>query len=133
LRTVNAKSLARAGIAADSVSAVCAHGTGTYYNDSMELASYKTIFGKRKIPVFSIKGAIGHTLGAAGGIEAALSLECLSNDMIPPTIGFSVPEKGAEGMVSSEAIKTDISYILSANSGFAGVNGAVIMGKGDTS
>ena len=127
------KSLRGAGISPDSVSAVCAHGTGTYYNDSMELASYKKVFGKRKVPVFSVKGAIGHTLGAAGGIEAAVSIKCLSQGLLPPTIGFSEPEEGALGMVSSDIIKTDISYILSTNSGFTGINGAVIVGKGDVS
>ncbi len=123
------KSLAKAGISADSVSAVCAHGTGTLYNDNMEIASFKKVFGKRRVPAFSIKGAIGHTLGAAGGIETAISLECFSQEMIPATIGFSEPEKGAEGMISPEAVKADISYILSTNSGFNGVNGAVILGK----
>jgi 3-oxoacyl-[acyl-carrier-protein] synthase II len=127
------KSLIKAKISAGSVSAICAHGTGTLYNDYMELASYKNVFGERKLPVFSVKGAIGHTLGAAGGIEAAVSLNCLSYDMIPPTAGLSVPENGADGMVSSEAVKGDISYILSTNSGFNGVNGAVVLGKGAVS
>lgn len=127
------KALIKADIPAGSISAVCAHGTGTLYNDSMELASYKRVFGERKIPLFSIKGAIGHTLGAAGGIEAAVSLKCLSDSMIPPTIGFSVPEKGAEGLVSADIIKGDIPYILSTNSGFNGVNSAIIIGNGDAS
>jgi 3-oxoacyl-[acyl-carrier-protein] synthase II len=96
----------------------------------MELASYRHIFGERKLPVFSLKGAIGHTLGAAGGIEAAACLNCLSYDVIPPTTGFSVPEDGADGMVSSRTVEGEISCILSTNSGFNGVNGAVVMGKG---
>ncbi len=124
------KSLKKAGISADSVSAVCAHGTGTFHNDYMELASYKTVFGDAKVPIFSIKGAIGHTLGAAGGIEAAVSLECLLHDLIPPTIGFSCPEEGTEGLVSAEPVKKNISHVLSTNSGFAGVNGAVVIGSG---
>ncbi|MFC1841065.1 beta-ketoacyl synthase N-terminal-like domain-containing protein [Thermodesulfobacteriota bacterium] len=124
------RSLDKAEISADSVSAICAHGTGTYHNDSMELASYKKVFGDVNVPIFSVKGAIGHTLGAAGGIEAALSLECLLHGLILPTIGFSMPEKGAEDLVSSEPVKKNISYILSTNSGFAGVNGAVVLGRG---
>ena len=125
------KSLSKAGIPAGSVSAICAHGTGTLYNDSMELASYKKVFGERKMPVFSVKGAIGHTLGAAGGIETAVSLKCLLNNTIPPTTGFSVPEERAKGLVSADIIEGDISYILSTNSGFNGVNGAIIIKKGD--
>ncbi|MBN2418848.1 MAG: beta-ketoacyl-[acyl-carrier-protein] synthase family protein, partial [Deltaproteobacteria bacterium] len=124
------KSLAMAGLSVASISAVCAHGTGTLYNDSMEIASYKKVFGKRNIPVFSVKGAIGHTLGAAGGIETAVSLKCLSENIIPPTTGFTEPEKGAEGLVSSDAVNAEISYILSTNSGFNGVNSTVILGKG---
>lgn len=124
------KSLEKAEISAESVSTICAHGTGTFHNDYMELAAYKRVFGNVKIPIFSVKGAIGHTLGAAGGIEAALSLECLLHGMVLPTIGFSTPEKGAEGLVSSEPVKKNISYILSTNSGFAGVNGAVLIGRG---
>jgi 3-oxoacyl-[acyl-carrier-protein] synthase II len=127
------KSLIKAGLSAHSISAVCAHGTGTLYNDSMEIASYKKVFGKRKIPVFSVKGAIGHTLGAAGGIEAILSLKCLSEDIVPPTIGFSLPDRGTEGLVSSGAVKTEILYVLSTNSGFNGVNCALILGKGEAS
>ena len=80
-----------------------------------------------------MSGSYGHTLGAAGGIEAAVSLKCLSDNMIPPTIGFSVPEKGAEGLVSPDVIKGDFPYILSTNSGFNGVNGAIIIGNGDAS
>ena len=124
------QSLDIACLNADDISAVCAHGTGTYYNDSMELASYKNVFRERHLPVFSIKGSIGHTLGAAGGIEAAVSLKCFTENTVPPTAGFKEPEDGAENLVCSEVNKTDISCILSTNSGFTGVNAAVIMGKG---
>ena len=124
------KSTAKAGIDADSISAVCAHGTGTYYNDAMELASYKKVFGVRSIPVFSVKGAIGHTLGAAGGIEAAVGLKSVIHGVIPPTTGFSEPEPDAESLVSSGPVKADITHLLSTNSGFTGVNAAVVIRKG---
>ncbi|MBN1905684.1 MAG: beta-ketoacyl-[acyl-carrier-protein] synthase family protein [Deltaproteobacteria bacterium] len=124
------KSALMAGINTDSISAICAHGTGTLYNDSMELAAYKNVFGSRNIPVFSVKGAIGHTLGAAGGIEAAVSLKCLMHGVIPPTTGFTDPDPDAAGLVSSGPVKTDIRCILSTNSGFAGVNASVIMERG---
>ncbi len=124
------QALFEAGLDADDISAVCAHGTGTFYNDSMELASYRDVFNNRVLPVFSIKGAIGHTLGAAGGIEAAVSLKCLKENSVPPTVGFKEPEDGAEGLVSSKVCKADVSYILSTNSGFTGVNAVIILGKG---
>jgi len=84
----------------EEITAISAHGTGTVYNDLTELTAFRQVFGQRKMPIYSIKGAIGHTLGAAGGIEIILGLKSLSNRMIPPTIGFSNPEKGAEGQVS---------------------------------
>jgi 3-oxoacyl-[acyl-carrier-protein] synthase II len=124
------RSLFKAGIDAKSVSAICAHGTGTYYNDAMELASYKKIFGKSNVPLFSVKGAIGHTLGAAGGIEAAICLKSIIHGIIPPTTGLSDPEHGAEDFVSSRPVKTGLSHILSTNSGFSGVNAALIIGTG---
>ena len=68
-------------------------------------------------------------MGAAGGIEAALCLKSLATGIIPPTAGFADPEEGAEGLVSHEARMIDCNYVLSTNSGFGGVNAAIILGK----
>ena len=81
------------------------------------------------MPVYSVKGAIGHTLGAAGGIEIILGLKTLSTRMVPPTIGFSNPEKGAEGRVSSGPQAVSGDYLLTTNSGFGGVNAALVLGR----
>jgi 3-oxoacyl-[acyl-carrier-protein] synthase II len=124
------KALQRSGIPEDAVSAICAHGTGTVYNDSMELTAFRKVFGNRKLPVFSVKGAIGHTMGAAGGIEAALCLKSLETGIIPPTAGFMEPDTGAEGLVSNEPVINECDYMLSTNSGFGGVNAAIILEKG---
>jgi 3-oxoacyl-[acyl-carrier-protein] synthase II len=109
--------------------AISAHGTGTVYNDLMELTAFRQVFGERKVPIYSVKGAIGHTLGAAGGIEIILGLKSLATRMVPPTVGFSNPEKGAEGQVSPwlQAVSGD--YLLTTNSGFGGVNAALVLGK----
>ena len=88
LVTAVRQALKRADLEPEGISAVCAHGTGTVYNDHMELTAFDRIFKERKLPVYSIKGAIGHTLGAAGGIETALGLKALSDGVAPPTIGF---------------------------------------------
>ena len=125
------KALQKSGIPGDAVSAICAHGTGTVYNDSMELKAFREVFGDRRLPVFSVKGAIGHTMGAAGGIEAAVCLKCLAAGVIPPTTGFTESDTGADGFVSNEPVIKDCDYILSTNSGFGGVNSAIIIGKGD--
>ena len=112
----------------EEITAISAHGTGTVYNDLMELTAFRQVFGERKVPIYSIKGAIGHTLAAAGGIEIILGLKSLSHQMIPPTIGFSNPEKGAEGQVSPEPQAVSGDYLLTTNSGFGGVNAALILG-----
>jgi 3-oxoacyl-[acyl-carrier-protein] synthase II len=113
----------------EEITAVSAHGTGTVYNDLMELNAFRQVFGIRKVPMYSIKGAIGHTLGAAGGLEIILGLKALSAGMIPPTIGYSNPEKGAEGQVSSGPQPVSGDYLLTTNSGFGGVNAALVLGR----
>ena len=112
------------------IAAICAHGTGTVYNDLMELKAFNQVFGDHNIPVYSVKGAIGHTLGAAGGIEVALSLQSLSNQVVPPTVGFDTPEKGAQGSVSSKPADISGDCLLTTNSGFGGINAAIILKKG---
>lgn len=113
----------------EEITAISAHGTGTVYNDLMELNAFRQVFGERKVPVYSIKGAIGHTLGAAGGLEVILGLKTLSSRMAPPTVGFSNPEQGAEGQVSSGPQAVSGDYLLTTNSGFGGVNAALVLGR----
>jgi 3-oxoacyl-[acyl-carrier-protein] synthase II len=114
---------------AEEITAISAHGTGTVYNDLMELTAFRQVFGKRKMPMYSIKGAIGHTLAAAGAIEIILGLKALSSLTAPPTVGFSNPEKGAEGQISSEPQTVSGDYLLTTNSGFGGVNAALVLGR----
>ena len=113
----------------EDIAGISAHGTGTVYNDLMELNAFRQVFGERKVPMYSIKGAIGHTLGAAGAIEIILGLKALSTRMVPPTVGFSNPEKGAEGQISSEPQAISGDYLLTTNSGFGGVNAALVIGR----
>ncbi len=112
------------------IAAISAHGTGTIYNDQMELRVFNHIFADHPIPIYSIKGAIGHTLGAAGGIEIVVGIQTLLEQTAPPTIGFSNPEKGAEGRVMSEPVNISGDYLLTTNSGFGGINAAIILSKG---
>src|SRR5262245_57218944 len=78
-----------AATAPDDVGFVSAHGTGTPYNDAMEAMALGRLFGEGRVPVNSIKGAIGHTLGAAGAIEAVLCVRVLETGVIPPTAGLA--------------------------------------------
>jgi 3-oxoacyl-[acyl-carrier-protein] synthase II len=87
--------LADAGITPDEVSYVNAHGTSTQLNDLAETAAIKRALGEeraRKIPVSSTKSAIGHLLGAAGAVEAVATIETLATRIIPPTLGYEVPD-----------------------------------------
>lgn len=125
------QALARAGLRPGEVAAVCAHGTGTVFNDAMELTAFRSVFGERAVPLHSVKGAIGHTLGAAGGIEAALGLASLWHGCLPPTVGLEDPEPAAEGRVSAEAVPFGAGVLVTSNSGFGGVNAALVLGRGE--
>jgi 3-oxoacyl-(acyl-carrier-protein) synthase len=120
--------LRMAGIAPEAVAAISAHGTGTVYNDAMELTAFRELFGARPVPLHSVKGALGHTLGAAGGIETALALKSLATGMVPPTAGCA--ESEAEAQVGNRAVSFAGDLMLATNSGFGGINAALIMQKG---
>lgn len=126
------QALKRAGICAEQVAAVSAHGTGTVYNDQMELTAFAALFGGRTLPVHSVKGAIGHTLGAAGGIEAAVGVKSLQEGVLPPTVRLLEPEEGGEHLVSASPRPIDGEYLLSTNSGFGGVNAALLLRREDS-
>lgn len=119
--------LKMAGLRAHEIKAFCAHGTGTVYNDGMELAAIERIFDDIILPVFSVKGAIGHTMGAAGGIETALCLKALKEKVVPPTVGLIEAEKQALNRISNQAQTIAGNNILTTNSGFGGVNAALII------
>ncbi|APU13222.1 MULTISPECIES: beta-ketoacyl-[acyl-carrier-protein] synthase family protein [Actinoalloteichus] len=92
------RAFADAGMTAEDVSYVSGHGTGTPANDSMEIKVMRTVFGDRagQVPTSSIKSFLGHTLGAAGAVEAVASVLALRHGTAPPTIGFDeAPENDA--------------------------------------
>lgn len=117
------------GTPAQRIAAISAHGTGTVYNDLMEMTAFHQVFSGRRIPTFSPKGALGHTLGAAGAIEAVLGLQALSAGILPPTVGLASPMPEAEAMVSARPIEVCGDYLLSTNSGFGGINAALVFGR----
>lgn len=119
--------LTGASIQPDSVSMVCAHGTGTKYNDSMELKAFKAVFPDLP-PIFSVKGGTGHTMGAAGLTEVLLTLKAQEKKTVPPTVGMQLPDEETAGAVSSDPVSLAAAdWALSTNSGFGGVNAAVVL------
>ncbi len=125
------RALAVARLTEDRVCAVSAHGTGTVYNDRMEITAFNRLFGGRPLPVHSVKGAIGHTLGAAGVIEAALGVWSLARGVLPPTVGLRDPEPDAAGRVAPVCRPIAGDVLLTTNSGFGGINAALLIRKGD--
>ncbi len=121
------RAMAKASIGPDDIAAINAHGTGTVYNDSMESTAFEAVFGSRPIPLNAIKGAIGHTLGAAGGIEVAVGLRSLADRTLPPTAGFREPMEKCVFSVSPFPQPIGGIYLLSTNSGFGGINAALIL------
>ncbi len=124
------KAIARAGMDRRDIAGISAHGTGTYQNDLMELTAFHIIFGSDCPPLYSVKGCIGHTFGAAGGIEVALGTKALAEYTIPPTVGLVNPEEGAEGLVGSEPVSMAGDCLLTTNSGFGGINAAILLKRG---
>lgn len=123
--------LKMADIPVKDIAGISAHGTGTVYNDLMELTAFRTLFGERCPPIYSVKGCLGHTFGAAGGIEIVLGTRILSQQTLPPTAGLVHPEQGAEGLVSGDPVNLKGNYLLTSNSGFGGINAAVILKRGE--
>jgi 3-oxoacyl-[acyl-carrier-protein] synthase II len=120
-------SIRRAGVSAEKISMICAHGTGTQYNDAMELKAFKRVF-ETLPPVFSVKGGTGHTMGAAGLVEVLLTLNAQKQKTVPPTVRLEQADQEAAGAVSSGAVSLACAdWALSTNSGFGGVNAAVVL------
>jgi len=117
-----------AGVAPFNVSFISAHGTATAYNDEME-AKAISLAGLDHVPVNSLKGFYGHTLGAAGLIEAVVTLQSMREGVIIPTVGFEELGVSKNIQVSNSIIHTSLQHCLKTASGFGGCNGAVLFSQ----
>lgn len=124
------KALSSANISKEQVANIAAHGTGTVYNDSMEMKAFKKVFGVRQLPTYSIKGGIGHTMGSAGIMDTIVALKTLEEKAIPPTVGLVDVDDNAAGWVKKEKSGFEGSIALSTNSGFGGTNSVLVLGTG---
>lgn len=122
--------LDKAGVVPEQVAGIVAHGTGTVYNDAMEIKAFSSVFGKCPFPMVSVKGALGHTMGACGVLEAIIAIRSRQASQLPPTCGLQTPEPDAAEHVASCTQPLGEGYVLSTNSGFGGTNGAILLGKG---
>jgi 3-oxoacyl-[acyl-carrier-protein] synthase II len=124
--------LADAGIDENGIDYVNAHGTSTPENDKMEHLSLSTVFGERmrSIPISSNKSMIGHTLSAAGAVEAAFSLLTMREGVIPPTINYDHPDPAIElDVVPNGKRAADVGTVLSNSFGFGGQNACLVMAR----
>ena len=111
---------------------VNAHGTSTPINDKNETAAVKDLLGGKENcpPMSSIKGQIGHCLGAAGGIEAVTCLMAMRDGIIPPTINYETPDENCDlDYVTTGSRKAELNTVMSNSFGFGGTNGVLIFKK----
>jgi len=122
--------LSEANIAANEMDFISAHGTATLFNDEMEAKAFHSsaLFD---VPINSLKGYFGHTLGAAGLIESVISLMSLENGVIVPTLGFTTLGVPVAANICREPIHKSMRSFLKTASGFGGCNGAVVFSKVD--
>ncbi len=123
------RALASAGVAAEQVDYINAHGTSTPYNDKFETLAIKKVFGDhaQRIPISSTKSMTGHLLGAAGGIESVIAVKTIQSGMIAPTINLEEPDPDCDlDYVPNVARAATVRTVLSNNLGFGGQNAAIV-------
>ncbi len=126
-----ANAIKDAGLAPSDIDYVNAHGTGTPENDKMEYLGLSAVLGEgvKNVPISSNKSMIGHTLSAAGAVEAVFSILTLQHQRIPPTINYEVPDPAIPlDVVPNKARDARVSHAISNSFGFGGQNVSLVMG-----
>ena len=129
------RALEKAGLGPETIDHVNAHATSTPEGDKAELEAIRTILGDHAgdVPITANKSMIGHTLGAAGAIEAIVSVMTMREGCIPPTLNLTDPDPAAEGLtiVAGDAARRDVDLVLSNSFGFGGQNTALLFQRWD--
>lgn len=124
--------LKNAGLNPEDVDYINAHGTSTSLNDKFETAAIKTAFGDYayKLAMSSTKGCMGHSLGAAGGLETIVCLKTIQTGIIPPTINYTTPDPECDlDCTPNTPRERTVNVALNTNLGFGGHNGVIIVKK----
>jgi 3-oxoacyl-[acyl-carrier-protein] synthase II len=122
--------LREAGVTADEVDYVNAHGTSTQLNDLVETRAIKKVFGARAatVPVSSSKSVTGHTIAAAGALEAIFSVLAIRDGVIPPTANYEIKDPECDlDYVPNHARKKEVRTVLSNSFGFGGMNTSLVL------
>ncbi|MDF2607649.1 MAG: fabF [Bacillales bacterium] len=121
-----------ANLSPEEITYINAHGTSTPYNDMFETMAIKSVFGEHayKLAVSSTKSMTGHLLGAAGGVEAVISVLAIENQLVPPTINYSEADEACDlDYVPNKARELQVEAVLSNSLGFGGHNASIIFKK----
>jgi 3-oxoacyl-[acyl-carrier-protein] synthase II len=124
---------ARAGVTADQIDYICAHGTGTPTNDLTEITAVREVFGRRVPPVSSVKSMIGHTMGAASAFGAIVCCKALEEGFLPPTANLETldPALGPDlDVVPGKARPAELTVVQNQGLAFGGNNVVTVFGKG---
>ena len=127
--TAMERALRDANVAPDEVGYINAHGTSTQLNDKSETSAIKNAFGEhaRRVPISSTKSMIGHLLGAAGGVEAAATVLCLTRGTLHPTINYQTPDPDCDlDYIPNTARQVDVDVAISNSFGFGGQNAVLV-------
>jgi len=131
---VMASAIDDAGIAPEQVDYINAHGTSTPYNDKLETLAIRRLFGQHasRLAISSTKSMTGHLLGAAGGLEAGITVLAIKHQQVPPTINYETPDPECDlDYVPNTTRRMKIDYALSNSFGFGGTNGALLFKRFD--
>ena len=126
------KALTEARINAEQVGYINAHGTSTELGDLAETKAVKTVFGTaaKTVAISSTKSALGHSLGASGGIELVIACLALTRGHLPPTINYDEPDPECDlDYVPNVARRAEVKYAMSNSFGFGGHNTSLLVAK----
>src|SRR5438093_685029 len=127
--------LAAAGLPPEAIDYVNAHGTSTPHNDAMEVGVLRHVFGSRlaRVPLSSTKSQVGHCLGAAGAIEAAVTVVALDEGIVPPTVGLREPDPAWADLdlVRTPGRRVPLGAALTSSYGFGGHNVTLVLGRAE--
>ena len=118
------------GLKPEDIDYICAHGTGTRYNDRVESKAINKVFNQRKVAVSSLKSMLGHTMGAASAIEALACCKAIEEGIIPPTINHETPDPDCDiDCVPNQARQQKVNTILNNGFAFGGNNCSLALKK----
>jgi 3-oxoacyl-[acyl-carrier-protein] synthase II len=126
------RALTDSGLAAGDVTYVNGHGTGTKANDAAERRVMRNVFGARRVPLTSTKSFVGHTLGAAGAVEAVTSVLSIAHGLIPPTVNFTEPAHPRPDdldFVPNEGRPAEVDVVVSNSYAFGGNNASLVLAR----